>query len=70
MKNEDTKLQLGSNIKSRRIKAGLSQQRFALMIGMSRYRLRKIEEGDANPTLDTLMRIASGLDLEVKDLFR
>ena len=47
----------------------MSQNSFALMVGVSRKYLIDIEGGKANPTVDMLERIASGLDTTVGRLF-
>lgn len=47
----------------------MSQTSFVLMVGVSRKYLIDIEGGKANPTVDMLERIASGLDTTVGQLF-
>ena len=48
---------------------GWSQQEFAHIVGMNRTRIREIERGEGNPQLNTLLRIASGLDTSLPVLF-
>ena len=60
---------LGTAIRMRRAKENLGKERFALMVGVNRLTLRKIEAGVANPQLDILMRIASGLNVSLSKLF-
>lgn len=48
----------------------MSQTSFALMVGVSRKYLIDIEGGKANPTVDMLERIASGLDTTVGQFSR
>lgn len=62
------KRQLGSRIAQLRLERGMSQRRFALVIELDRVTLNHIEAGTANPTLDTLSRIAEGLDVDVREL--
>lgn len=62
------KRKMGEEIVRLRKAAGLSQQQFATMLGMNRTRLREIEKGTGNPRLSTLIRIANGLGVELKDL--
>lgn len=62
------KKELGAKIVRYRNAAGFSQQQFATMLGMNRTRLREIENGKGNPQLNTLIRIANGLGIELKDL--
>ena len=63
MKTEtDIKSQLGQRIKERRKKLGMTQ---AQLCGdyMTRNMLSRIETGDANPSLDTLMFISRKLKM-------
>lgn len=60
---------LGINISSLRERKGLSQRQFAFLLELDRATLNKIEQGKANPTLDTLIRIADGLDVDIESLF-
>lgn len=69
MENTSLKTQLGSRIARLRSACGISQATFALMVGVSRKYLIDIEGGRANPTVDMLERIASGLDTSVVELF-
>lgn len=69
MENNTLKAQLGANIAQLRAETGLSKSTFALMVGVSRQYLVEIECGEANPTVDVLARIASGLDVNVGTLF-
>lgn len=69
MENTSLKTQLGTTIASLRSEANMSQNSFALMVGVSRKYLIDIEGGKANPTVDMLERIASGLDTTVGRLF-
>ena len=62
------KYALGQVLKSKRQEAGLSKQQFALMVGICRLTLRKIEHGKANPTASTLLRITSGLGVSLADV--
>lgn len=54
-------LKIGNNIVSLRKLKGISQERLALDSDMSVSYLRAIEHGEANPTIDTLSRIADTL---------
>lgn len=68
MENIREKQQLGANIKAARERSGISQRRLALMAGTSRSYLWKIETGSADIGFDVLCRIASALDIPVRDL--
>ena len=67
--DNNLKIGLGTAIRMRRAKENLGKERFALMIGINRLTLRKIEAGTANPQLDIVMRIASGLNVSLSALF-
>ena len=60
--------QLGLTIASLRAEKGMSQRQFALVLELDRVTLNRIESGQGNPTLGTLERIASGLDLTLPEL--
>ncbi len=53
--------ELGRRVLKRRIELGLSQKALAEKVGTSQNRIYLIEAGEANPTLDTLERLASAL---------
>lgn len=62
----DTSLRqtFGKNVRALREEMDLSQGRFSMMVGISRPLLNRIEQGNQNVTLDTLDRIAKGLNIE------
>ncbi|WP_417143086.1 helix-turn-helix domain-containing protein [Raoultibacter massiliensis] len=60
---------LGRRIAELRDAEGLSQRKFALMIGMDNSYLSAIEAGERNPKFSTLARIAYALNKTVQDLF-
>lgn len=53
--------EIGANIRWLRKRAGLSQERLALEAGISNSYLRLMEHGKANPTVQELEKVASGL---------
>ena len=55
-------------LKRLRTNQGLTKTRFALMIGISRRYLIKLESADASPTLEMMERIAAGLGVTVQDM--
>lgn len=67
--NGDFKIGLGTAIRMRRAKENPKKEQFALMVGINRLTLRKIESGTANPQLDVLLKIANGLDVPISTLF-
>lgn len=65
----DFKRELGVRIAQLRTERGMSQRKFALVLELDRVTLNRIEAGKANPTIDTLDRIAQGLDVSLAELF-
>ncbi|HEY7829937.1 MAG TPA: helix-turn-helix transcriptional regulator [Solirubrobacteraceae bacterium] len=47
-----------------RAEHGLSQRSLAKRLGMSQPQVARLEIGEHNPTIDTLARLAQGLDIE------
>ena len=62
--------ELASRMRRIRIEQGLSTRKFALMVGISKTYLRKLEMGEASPTFDMLERLAAGLDIPLHELVR
>ncbi len=56
---------IGNDIKERRKALKVTQPQLAALAEISVNTLYKIERGQANPTLDTLTKIANTLGLEV-----
>ncbi len=46
-----------------------SQEQLALEIDLSENQIRRIEKGQTNPTIKTLLKIAKVLKVDIKDLF-
>lgn len=67
--NNDVRLGLGKHIRELRKKVGYSQYEFADLVSMDRSYLIGIEKGRKNVSIDMLTRIATGLDVEVAELF-
>lgn len=62
--------QLGRAIRRLRSAAGYSQESFADAIGVHRNYMGTVERGETNITLDSLEKIAKGLDRTVLELLR
>ncbi len=58
----------GRALRAARQSAGLSQQSLALECAMSRGFLSDLERGNKEPTLSTLLRLASGLEMSAGEL--
>ena len=62
--------QLGAAIRKRRLSLGLSQEEFAEKIDCHRNFIGRLERGEQNPTVDTLVRLAAGLRCKVVDIIK
>lgn len=60
---------VGLRIKDLRATSGVSQEQFALRIGMDRTYLASIEVGQRNVTLQNLAKIANGFDMTLSEFF-
>lgn len=64
------KEKLGNRIKELRQKTGLSQEKFALKIGMDRTYFASVEAGKRNIAIINIEKIANGLDISLSELFK
>ena len=64
-KDQETVARICAALRDERIKQGISQQRLAEMVGISRTGLRHIEAREASPTLYNLLRIARALQFDL-----
>ena len=69
MRPEDFLIKLGRRIVEIRKEKGIKQVDLAFESELDDGSLRRIEDGRTNPTVKTLIKIANGLGVEVKDLF-
>ena len=60
----------GANIKRLRLERGMSQEVLSGLAAISRSHLAEIESGQDKANVETLWRIACGLDIRLSDLFR
>lgn len=60
---------LGERIRILRNKTGLSQEKFALKIGMDRTYFASVESGKRNIAIRNIKKIADGLDITLGELF-
>jgi transcriptional regulator with XRE-family HTH domain len=63
-------IDLGQRIRAIREKKGLSQESVALTCGLDRSYFGGIERGDHNVATVNLEKIATALDIPIKDLFK
>ena len=64
----DLRKALGRAICDRRESAGLSQDEFADQAQLDRTYITGLEHGDRNPSLETLMRVAEALEVQLSTL--
>lgn len=60
---------LGKSIRDLRRKTGLSQEKFALQIGMDRTYFASVEAGKRNISIMNIEKIAKGLNIPISALF-
>lgn len=61
---------VGKRVADLRKAKGYSQVRLAAATGLSAGHIGQIEQGRRHPTLVTIYRLCSGLEIEVSELFR
>ena len=59
---------LGESVRSHRKEAGFSQEKLAEKAELSTVFISRVERGVANSSVDSLVRIARALKIQVKDL--
>ncbi|HYG35297.1 MAG TPA: helix-turn-helix transcriptional regulator [Clostridia bacterium] len=62
--------ELAKLLKELRIQRGLSMTKLAAKAGLSRPMISFVEQELRNPTIDTLLRIASVLEVDLADIIR
>lgn len=60
--------QFGRKLKKIRLNRNLSQEELAFQCNMQASHIGQLERGQKNPTLDTLKKISSGLDMSLSEL--
>ena len=60
---------LGKRIRNLRMQTGLSQEKFALKIGMDRTYFASVETGKRNIPICNIKKIADGFDISLSKLF-
>lgn len=63
-------VKLGERIRTLRANTGLSQEKFALKIGMDRTYFASVESGKRNVSIRNLKKIADGLGVSLSVLFK
>lgn len=62
-------VELGNKIRTLRLESGLSQEKFALKIGMDRTYFASVEAGKRNIAIINIQKIANGLGVTLSELF-
>ena len=62
--------ELGDRIKKLRLQTGLSQEKFALKVGLDRTYYSSVENGKRNIAIINLKKIADGLGISLTELFK
>ena len=66
---ENIQISFGNRIRSLRTATGLSQEKFALQIGMDRTYYASVEAGKRNISINNIEKIAKGLNISLSELF-
>ena len=66
----DLQRTIGVNLRAYRVKRGLSQEAFAVVLGVHRTYMGGLERGERNLTLRTVEGLAAKLGVEALDLLR
>ena len=61
---------IGNRIRELRSRTGLSQEKFALKIGMDRTYFASVELGKRNISIVNIEKIANGLDVTLSEFFK
>ncbi|MEU1494274.1 helix-turn-helix transcriptional regulator [Streptomyces sp. NPDC005776] len=61
---------VGGRVRAARLAAEMTQQQVAERIEMDRATYNRIEQGHASPMLDSLIRIADAIGVDLADLVR
>jgi len=61
---------LGARIRELRLKTGLSQEKFALKIGMDRTYFSSVEMGKRNISIVNMEKIANGFEISLSELLK
>ena len=68
-KNPEIHTAVAARIKELRAEHGITQEKFALMVGLNRSYLADIEKGNRNFGIDTLDKIVRGFNLTYAEFF-
>ena len=63
-------VEFGQRLKELRNETGISQEKFALKIGMDRTYYASVEAGRRNIALENIKKIADGFEVSLSELFK
>lgn len=66
----DIQSAFGLTLRALRSKNGISQEQFALQIGMDRTYYASVESGKRNISIQNIQKIAKGFEISLSELFR
>ena len=69
MATTDLKTLLGVAIKTQRASLGISQEELALRAGLHRTYVSDLERGARNPSIESIEKLASALQISIAKLF-
>lgn len=61
---------IGANIKKLRIEKNISQEKLAELSDLDRTYVQSIEKGDRNISVEVLLKLAKGLNIEVVEILK
>ena len=64
-----TRKNVGQRVRALREESNLTQEQLALMTGVGRSYLAKVEAGNRNATIDSMEKVALGLGVTLGQLF-
>ena len=59
----------GERVRELRKAKGFTQEAFAHYAGLDRADFGRLERGQRNPTLDSIVELAEALDVDIRELF-
>ena len=69
IKIDEIDKKVGLNIRLERVKRGISQEILADMAGIARSTMGIIERGEQSPSLQTVVKVANALQIDMYKLF-
>ncbi len=69
IKNDKAIKAFGKKVRELRLSKGLSQEKLANLADVPLSQIGRIERGEVNPTLSTIIVLSNALQVEVKMLF-